>query len=150
MDRVGGMNRVAMGSGRCKCGRDLLADQSGLAHTGHDHISTARHEPFDRVAEFVTQTSRQLQERMAFVPNDVATWPQEHRCAIARYGGGRVCAVGIGRAAIRYGYDQLDWILGTHKRTASSVCTRSLEAYIRTTLVGCSASAPELVSTLEV
>ena len=73
LGRVQKMGRRARGRKR---GRDLLADQPGLAHAGNDRAALAREQQLDRLAERGVQAIRNLPNAGRLAAHDLARGPK--------------------------------------------------------------------------
>ncbi|MEZ6112810.1 MAG: hypothetical protein R3C99_17630 [Pirellulaceae bacterium] len=66
MDRLGRMQEVAARAGGSQRGGDLLPDQPGFAHPGHDHAAVGREHTINRVAKRVIQLVGQRHDSLRF------------------------------------------------------------------------------------
>ena len=74
--RLTGMHEVSAGAGRGQRGRDLLSNQAGLAHAGHNHVPAACQYQVDRLTERVIQAIGQHRECLGLGADDLTSEPQ--------------------------------------------------------------------------
>jgi hypothetical protein len=91
MDAFRRMQEEGRGAGAGQCRRDFLADQSGLAHTGNDHLALAFVEKVDGRGEPVVEASHQFLNGSRFDLQD--TSPLLHAGILLRASSG---ALGCG------------------------------------------------------
>ena len=70
--RLGRVQKVGPRAGRGKRGRDLLADQPGLAHAGDDRAALAREQQLHRLAERGIEAVRNLPNAGRLAAHDLA------------------------------------------------------------------------------
>jgi len=72
MKCFGGIEKMAATSRGCKSCRNLLADETGLAHTRHDHVGVAVVDVRDCLRKICIQSICQLPQCGSLEPNDFA------------------------------------------------------------------------------
>jgi len=76
VEGVGGVEEEGRRPGRGQCGRDLLADEAGLADPGDDHLVPGAQQQLHRLGEIRIEPRGQLAQLPGLRPDDLL--PQGH------------------------------------------------------------------------